>query len=125
MQCHQHYSFIPIQASPAFIKGSLLWPLTLILLCSNSAHSRGSRLVPSRQLCEVAEELCLSPAMRLYAILLCVLWSAACAENSDDYELMYVNLDNEIDNGLHPTEERKFILTVYLLTLPTYPPLWV
>ncbi|XP_054435983.1 pentraxin-related protein PTX3 [Pteronotus mesoamericanus] len=43
--------------------------------------------------------------MHLYAILFCVLWSAACAENSDDYELMYVNLDNEIDNGLHPTEE--------------------
>ncbi|KAF6121319.1 pentraxin 3 [Phyllostomus discolor] len=43
--------------------------------------------------------------MRLYGILFCALWSAACAENSDDYELMYVNLDNEIDNGLHPTEE--------------------
>ena len=39
------------------------------------------------------------------------------AENSDDYELMYVNLDNEIDNGLHPTEDRKFIFTVSLLTL--------
>ncbi|XP_054569645.1 pentraxin-related protein PTX3 [Eptesicus fuscus] len=43
--------------------------------------------------------------MHLCAILFCVLWSAVCAENSDDYELMYVNLDNEIDNGLHPTED--------------------
>ncbi|XP_036098658.1 pentraxin-related protein PTX3 [Molossus molossus] len=43
--------------------------------------------------------------MHLYAIVVCVLWSAVCADNSDDYELMYVNLDNEIDNGLHPTED--------------------
>ncbi|XP_077016995.1 pentraxin-related protein PTX3 [Tamandua tetradactyla] len=43
--------------------------------------------------------------MRLPAILFCVLWSAVSAENSDDYELMYVNLDNEIDNGIHPTED--------------------
>ncbi|XP_034356802.1 pentraxin-related protein PTX3 [Arvicanthis niloticus] len=43
--------------------------------------------------------------MHLPAILLCALWSAVMAENSDDYELMYVNLDNEIDNGLHPTED--------------------
>ncbi|KAF6385390.1 pentraxin 3 [Rhinolophus ferrumequinum] len=43
--------------------------------------------------------------MYLSAILFCVLWSAVRAENSDDYELMYVNLDNEIDNGLHPTED--------------------
>uniref|UniRef100_A0A8D1DAY3 Pentraxin-related protein PTX3 n=1 Tax=Sus scrofa TaxID=9823 RepID=A0A8D1DAY3_PIG len=43
--------------------------------------------------------------MRLPAILFCALWSAVLAENSDDYELMYVNLDNEIDNGLHPTED--------------------
>lgn len=49
--------------------------------------------------------------MHLPAILLCALWSAVLAETSDDYELMYVNLDNEIDNGLHPTEDRKFILT--------------
>lgn len=47
--------------------------------------------------------------MHLPAILLCALWSAVVAETSDDYELMYVNLDNEIDNGLHPTEDRKFI----------------
>ncbi|XP_045439590.1 pentraxin-related protein PTX3 isoform X1 [Pipistrellus kuhlii] len=39
------------------------------------------------------------------ALLLCVLWSAVSAQTSDDYELMYVNLDNEIDNGLHPTED--------------------
>ncbi|XP_014393444.1 PREDICTED: pentraxin-related protein PTX3 [Myotis brandtii] len=44
--------------------------------------------------------------MHLCAVLFCVLWSAVRAENSDDYELMYVNLDNEIDNGLHPTEDR-------------------
>ncbi|EPY78353.1 pentraxin-related protein PTX3 precursor [Camelus ferus] len=44
--------------------------------------------------------------MHLPVILFCVLWSAVSAENSDDYELMYVNLDNEIDNGLHPTEDR-------------------
>nr|XP_008511817.1 PREDICTED: pentraxin-related protein PTX3 [Equus przewalskii] len=43
--------------------------------------------------------------MHLPAILFCVLWSVVSAENSDDYELMYVNLDNEIDNGLHPTED--------------------
>ncbi|XP_059542865.1 pentraxin-related protein PTX3 [Myotis daubentonii] len=43
--------------------------------------------------------------MHLCAILFCVLWPAVRAENSDDYELMYVNLDNEIDNGLHPTED--------------------
>ncbi|XP_015420845.1 PREDICTED: pentraxin-related protein PTX3 [Myotis davidii] len=43
--------------------------------------------------------------MHLCAILFCVLWFAVRAENSDDYELMYVNLDNEIDNGLHPTED--------------------
>ncbi|XP_037697873.1 pentraxin-related protein PTX3 [Choloepus didactylus] len=43
--------------------------------------------------------------MRLPAILFCVLWSTVSAENSDDYELMYVNLDNEIDNGIHPTED--------------------
>ncbi|XP_014651714.1 PREDICTED: pentraxin-related protein PTX3 [Ceratotherium simum simum] len=43
--------------------------------------------------------------MLLAAILFCALWSAVSAENSDDYELMYVNLDNEIDNGLHPTED--------------------
>ncbi|XP_074225139.1 pentraxin-related protein PTX3 [Camelus bactrianus] len=43
--------------------------------------------------------------MHLPVILFCVLWSAVSAENSDDYELMYVNLDNEIDNGLHPTED--------------------
>ncbi|XP_016004257.2 pentraxin-related protein PTX3 [Rousettus aegyptiacus] len=43
--------------------------------------------------------------MHLPAILLCVLWSSVRAENLDDYELMYVNLDNEIDNGLHPTED--------------------
>uniref|UniRef100_A0A8C5LDC0 Pentraxin-related protein PTX3 n=1 Tax=Jaculus jaculus TaxID=51337 RepID=A0A8C5LDC0_JACJA len=43
--------------------------------------------------------------MRLLAFLLCALRSAVRAENSDDYELMYVNLDNEIDNGLHPTTE--------------------
>lgn len=63
--------------------------------------------------------------MYLSAILVCVLWSAVHAENSDDYELMYVNLDNEIDNGLHPTEDRKFLLTVSLLSLTTHPPLWV
>ncbi|KAI4032220.1 pentraxin 3 [Homo sapiens] len=43
--------------------------------------------------------------MHLLAILFCALWSAVLAENSDDYDLMYVNLDNEIDNGLHPTED--------------------
>uniref|UniRef100_A0A8C8YPH6 Pentraxin-related protein PTX3 n=1 Tax=Prolemur simus TaxID=1328070 RepID=A0A8C8YPH6_PROSS len=43
--------------------------------------------------------------MYLLGILFCALWSALLAENSDDYELMYVNLDNEIDNGLHPTSE--------------------
>lgn len=49
--------------------------------------------------------------MHLPVILLCALWSAVLAETSYDYELMHVNLDNEIDNGLHPTEDRKFILT--------------
>lgn len=63
--------------------------------------------------------------MHLPVILFCALWSAVSAETSDDYELMYVNLDNEIDNGLHPTEDRKFFLTVSLLTLTTYAPLWV
>ncbi|XP_022363533.1 pentraxin-related protein PTX3 [Enhydra lutris kenyoni] len=43
--------------------------------------------------------------MHLPVILFCALWFAALAETSDDYELMYVNLDNEIDNGLHPTED--------------------
>ncbi|XP_062960550.1 pentraxin-related protein PTX3 [Cynocephalus volans] len=43
--------------------------------------------------------------MHLPAILCCALWSAVLAENSDDYELMYVNLDNEIDHGFHPTED--------------------
>ncbi|XP_057401977.1 pentraxin-related protein PTX3 [Balaenoptera acutorostrata] len=43
--------------------------------------------------------------MHLPVILFCALWSAVSAENSDEYELMYVNLDNEIDNGLHPTED--------------------
>ncbi|XP_037382125.1 pentraxin-related protein PTX3 [Talpa occidentalis] len=43
--------------------------------------------------------------MHLSAVLLCALWSAVSAENADDYGLMYVNLDNEIDNGLHPTED--------------------
>ncbi|XP_004454473.1 pentraxin-related protein PTX3 [Dasypus novemcinctus] len=43
--------------------------------------------------------------MRLPAILFCALWAAVSAENLDDYELMYVNLDNEIDNGIHPTED--------------------
>ncbi|XP_035978291.1 pentraxin-related protein PTX3 [Halichoerus grypus] len=43
--------------------------------------------------------------MHLPVILFCALWSAVSAETSDDYELMYVNLDNEIDNGLHPTED--------------------
>uniref|UniRef100_A0A8C6FLN6 Pentraxin-related protein PTX3 n=1 Tax=Moschus moschiferus TaxID=68415 RepID=A0A8C6FLN6_MOSMO len=43
--------------------------------------------------------------MHIPVILFCALWSAVSAENSDDYELMYVNLDNEIDNGLHPTED--------------------
>ncbi|XP_004639889.1 pentraxin-related protein PTX3 [Octodon degus] len=43
--------------------------------------------------------------MQLLVILLCAVWSAAQAENSDDYELMYVNMDNEIFNGLHPTED--------------------
>ncbi|XP_004834565.1 pentraxin-related protein PTX3 [Heterocephalus glaber] len=43
--------------------------------------------------------------MHLLVILFCALWSAALAENSDDYELMYVNMDNEIFNGLHPTED--------------------
>ncbi|KAF0871145.1 PTX3 protein, partial [Crocuta crocuta] len=43
--------------------------------------------------------------MHLPAILFCALWCAVSAETSDDYELMYVNLDNEIDNGLHPTED--------------------
>lgn len=46
--------------------------------------------------------------MPRYALLLCVLWAAAGAETSDDYELLYVNLDNEIDNGLRPTEDREF-----------------
>ncbi|XP_004598627.2 pentraxin-related protein PTX3 [Ochotona princeps] len=43
--------------------------------------------------------------MQLLAVLLWALWSAGLAENSHDYELMYVNLDNEIDNGLHPTDD--------------------
>ncbi|XP_003476359.2 pentraxin-related protein PTX3 [Cavia porcellus] len=43
--------------------------------------------------------------MHLRVILLCALWSAASAENSDDYELMYVNMDNEIFDGTHPTED--------------------
>uniref|UniRef100_D3ZT94 Pentraxin 3 n=1 Tax=Rattus norvegicus TaxID=10116 RepID=D3ZT94_RAT len=43
--------------------------------------------------------------MHLPVILLCALWSAVLAETSYDYELMHVNLDNEIDNGLHPTED--------------------
>ncbi|XP_006149837.1 pentraxin-related protein PTX3 [Tupaia chinensis] len=43
--------------------------------------------------------------MRLPVIVFCALCSAVLAENSDDYDLMYVNLDNEIDNGLHPTED--------------------
>ncbi|VCX08382.1 unnamed protein product, partial [Gulo gulo] len=76
--------------------------------CSNNtAHLRASLLVPSGQLWQVAEErtLCLSPAMHLPVILFCALRFAALVETSDDYELMYVNLDNEIDNGLHPTED--------------------
>ncbi|XP_007521128.1 pentraxin-related protein PTX3 [Erinaceus europaeus] len=43
--------------------------------------------------------------MLIPTVLLCALWSSVSAENSDDYELMYVNLDNEIDNGLQPTED--------------------
>ncbi|XP_045153589.1 pentraxin-related protein PTX3 [Echinops telfairi] len=43
--------------------------------------------------------------MHLPAILVCALWTAVCAENADDYELMYVNLDNEIDNGIQSTED--------------------
>ncbi|XP_006897830.1 PREDICTED: pentraxin-related protein PTX3-like [Elephantulus edwardii] len=43
--------------------------------------------------------------MHLQALLFCALWTAASAENSDDYELMYVNLDNEIDNGIQSTED--------------------
>ncbi|XP_020043794.1 pentraxin-related protein PTX3 [Castor canadensis] len=43
--------------------------------------------------------------MHLPAVLFCAIWCAVLAENTDDYELMYVNLDNEIDNGLHPTED--------------------
>ncbi|XP_053456800.1 pentraxin-related protein PTX3 [Nycticebus coucang] len=43
--------------------------------------------------------------MYLLRIWFCALWSAVLAENSEDYELMYVNLDNEIDNGFHPTED--------------------
>ncbi|XP_023589696.1 pentraxin-related protein PTX3 [Trichechus manatus latirostris] len=43
--------------------------------------------------------------MNLPAILFCAFWAVVSAENSDDYDLMYVNLDNEIDNGIHSTEE--------------------
>ncbi|KAM6225363.1 pentraxin-related protein PTX3 [Rhynchocyon petersi] len=43
--------------------------------------------------------------MHLPAILFCALWAAVSAENSDDYELMYVNLNNEIDNGIQSTED--------------------
>ncbi|XP_049723653.1 pentraxin-related protein PTX3 [Elephas maximus indicus] len=44
--------------------------------------------------------------MYLPAILLCAFWAAAsAAENSEDCDLMFVNLDNEIDNGIPSTEE--------------------
>ncbi|XP_005325757.2 pentraxin-related protein PTX3 [Ictidomys tridecemlineatus] len=43
--------------------------------------------------------------MHLPVVLLCAVCAAALAENSDDYDLMYVNMDNEIFNGLHPTED--------------------
>ncbi|XP_007941737.1 pentraxin-related protein PTX3 [Orycteropus afer afer] len=43
--------------------------------------------------------------MHFPEILFCAFWTAVLAENSDDYELMYVNLDNEIDNGIHSTED--------------------
>ncbi|KAM4887205.1 pentraxin-related protein PTX3 [Thomomys bottae] len=40
--------------------------------------------------------------MRLPALLLCALCSAACA--ADDYDLLYVNLDNELDLAPLPTD---------------------
>ncbi|XP_003433222.2 pentraxin-related protein PTX3 [Canis lupus baileyi] len=43
--------------------------------------------------------------MRLPAVLLCALCSALSPEGPGDYELMYVDLDNEIDHGLQPTED--------------------
>ncbi|XP_075403081.1 pentraxin-related protein PTX3 [Tenrec ecaudatus] len=43
--------------------------------------------------------------MHLPAILVCALWVAVSAENAEDYEFMYVNLDNEIDNGIQSTED--------------------
>ncbi|MBZ3887998.1 Pentraxin-related protein PTX3 [Sciurus carolinensis] len=43
--------------------------------------------------------------MHRRVIFLCALCAAVLAENSDDYDLMYVNMDNEIFNGLHPTED--------------------
>ncbi|XP_048650430.1 pentraxin-related protein PTX3 [Marmota marmota marmota] len=49
--------------------------------------------------------------MHLPVVLLCAVCAAALAENSDDYDLMYVNMENEIFNGLHPTEDRKFLST--------------
>ncbi|KAM9036411.1 pentraxin-related protein PTX3 [Sarcophilus harrisii] len=41
----------------------------------------------------------------LPVILVCALCSALAAENNHDYNLLYVNLDNEIENGLRPTDE--------------------
>uniref|UniRef100_F7E0T2 Pentraxin-related protein PTX3 n=2 Tax=Monodelphis domestica TaxID=13616 RepID=F7E0T2_MONDO len=41
----------------------------------------------------------------LQVILFCILCSSLSAEDSDDYELMYLNLNNEIENGMHPTDE--------------------
>uniref|UniRef100_A0A4X2LJR6 Pentraxin family member n=1 Tax=Vombatus ursinus TaxID=29139 RepID=A0A4X2LJR6_VOMUR len=41
----------------------------------------------------------------LRVILFWAFCSALSAEDSDDYNLMYVNLDNEIENGIHPTDD--------------------
>lgn len=51
--------------------------------------------------------------MRLPAVLLlllCALRRCALAGRASDYELLYVNLDNDIDHGLPPTDPRELVV---------------
>jgi hypothetical protein len=63
LQCHRHYSFTPIQAFPAFIKGrGCCLSLTLSRAQTPRTAPEITRFFPSRQLCTfVSPQQCISP----------------------------------------------------------------
>lgn len=92
-------SFIRPQALAAFIRGSLRRAAQSRLCCSPSSSTQ------PRDCQEAARRMLPQELLSLLTLFCVFRASGSVADEDDDYELMYVNLDNEIEGPAPGTEE--------------------